>query len=160
MPRKPKPGPLHAPPGYGISTDIAKSSGTWDAVRGQLATARNYWLATARPDGRPHTMPVWGLWLDEAFVFATDAASRKARNLVANPHTSVHLESGDEVVILEGVMEQVAELSTLERFVDAYEAKYAIRPDVSESPVYKLRITVAMTWREKDYPTSATRWAF
>jgi len=105
-------------------------------------------------------MPVWGLWLDGAFVFATDAASRKGRNLAVNPNASVHLESGDDVVILEGVMETLSGTSSLKRFVDAYDAKYKVRPDVSDAPVYRLRPTAAFAWREKDYPTSATRWAF
>lgn len=127
-----------------------------------LVAARNYWVATARPDGRPHASPVWGLWLDGAFLFATDPASQKGRNLAANPDLVVHLESGDDVVILEGRAEEVADPSLLERFTEAYEDKYQVRPEVdpAQSGVYRLRPRVVFAWRERDFPTSATRWRF
>ncbi|UQT57067.1 pyridoxamine 5'-phosphate oxidase family protein [Streptomyces durmitorensis] len=35
----------------------------WAAQR--LTAARTYWIATTRPDGRPHTRPVWGVWLED-----------------------------------------------------------------------------------------------
>jgi pyridoxine/pyridoxamine 5'-phosphate oxidase len=134
----------------------------WDEVRDRLAKERNYWVATTHPDGRPHVMPVWGLWLDETFYFATDTASRKGRNLAANPNLVVHLESGDDVVVLEGSATEVIEPSLLQRFVDAYEMKYQFRPDVNSitAKVYCLRPRVAFAWHEKDFPQSATRWSF
>jgi pyridoxine/pyridoxamine 5'-phosphate oxidase len=125
-----------------------------------MASARNYWVGTTRPDGRPHAAPVWGIWFDESFSFATDPASRKGANLAANPALVVHLESGDEVVILEGTAEKVTDPTLLARFADAYEAKYRFRPEVSgEAVVYRLRPRVAFAWRERDFPTSATRWS-
>jgi hypothetical protein len=51
--------------------------------------------------------PVWALWLDGRIHFATDAASLKARNLSRDPSCSVHLESGDDVVIADGSVERV-----------------------------------------------------
>ena len=71
-------------PGYGIS-DSAEGILPWSWAAERLSQAHNYFVATARPDGRPHVMPVWGLWLDDAFYFSTGASSRKARNLAANP---------------------------------------------------------------------------
>src|SRR5215470_16644346 len=44
------------------------------------------WLATVRPDGRPHVMPLGVLWLDGAFYFNAGAATRKAKNLDHDPH--------------------------------------------------------------------------
>ena len=73
----------------------------------RLAKSRNYWICTSRPDGRPHSIPVWGFWLDGALYFGTARATRKARNLAHNPAISVHLESGDDVVILEGIAGEV-----------------------------------------------------
>src|SRR3954447_26810544 len=118
------------PPGYGVGAEPSPELLSWRWVADQLTSARNYWIATARPDGRPHVAPVWGLWLDEAFYFSTDPASRKARNLEANPALVVHLESGDDVVILEGTAERVTDPSLRGRFADAYDAKYQMRPDV------------------------------
>ncbi len=82
----------------------------WTHVRERLASAHNYWICTTRPDGRPHSIPVWGFFFDDTLYFGTGRSTRKARNLVHNPALSIHLESGDDVVILEGTAEEVAEL--------------------------------------------------
>jgi hypothetical protein len=74
----------------------------------------------------------------------------------------VHLESGDDVVILEGRVEEARDADLLRRFTDAYEQKYAVRPNPS-SPgdvTYLMRRRVALVWSEKDFPESATRWEF
>ena len=65
---------------------------SWDAVEKKIANAHNYWVCTTRPDGRPHTVPVWGVWVDGAVYFGTDRDSRKARNILANPAMVIHLE--------------------------------------------------------------------
>jgi PPOX class probable F420-dependent enzyme len=151
------------PEEYGI---LAQHGGSglrsWQDVTQQLARARNYWVATARPDGRPHVMPVWGIWLDGAFWFSTSRRSRKGRNLAAEPHLAVHLESGDDVVILEGEAEEVTEEEQLVRFADTYETKYGFRPDtqVANTVTYRLRPRVAFAWLESDFPGGATRWRF
>jgi hypothetical protein len=51
---------LVLPKGYGQTTRL-----TWESVRGQLVEAKQYWLATNRADGRPHVVPVHGLWVDD-----------------------------------------------------------------------------------------------
>lgn len=148
-------------PGYGID----RSTGgllTWEWVTGQAAAARNYWVATTRPDGRPHVVPVWGLWLADTVYFSTDPKSRKGRNVAANPAAVIHLESGDDTVIFEGEIERATEADLLARFVDGYDAKYQIRPDPAnpDHGFYRLRIHQVLAWREADFPTSATRWRF
>jgi pyridoxine/pyridoxamine 5'-phosphate oxidase len=107
-------------------------------------------------DGSPHAAPVWGLWRGDAFVFGTGAESRKGRNLARDPRAVVHLESGDEVVILEG---SIATVATDEAFADAYEAKYDHRPEPGEGWL-SLSPSRALAWRERDYPQSATRFDF
>jgi PPOX class probable F420-dependent enzyme len=147
--------------GYGIA---AQGEGmlSWQTVTEQLTAARNYWVATTRPDGQPHVAPVWGLWLDGRFVFSTDPQSRKGQNLARRPALAVHLESGDDAVILEGTAESVHDAAFLERFADAYEAKYSFRPEPNPEAqgVYQLRPAVAFAWREQDFPNTATRWRF
>jgi hypothetical protein len=150
-------------PGYGIAQEAAGML-TWQWVSERMAAARNYWIGTTRPDGRPHVAPVWGVWLDEVFYFGSGAKSVKARNLRANPAVAVHLESGDECLIFEGVLEPVIapDRAWFERFADAYEAKYGgFRPEYPEGEgTYRLRPRVAFAWTEKEYPTTATRWRF
>ena len=154
------------PDSYGIS-QAAAGMVPWDEVQRKLTAARNYWISSTRPDRRPHAAPVWGLWLNflntgSALYFSTDAQSVKGKNLTANPEVVVHLESGDEVVILEGRVEMVYDRPELEAFADSYQQKYEFRPNVSTpSPgVYRLRLAKALAWLEKDFPTSATRWQF
>ena len=154
------------PASYGINHG-AEGMVPWDEVERRLTAARNYWVSSTRPDGRPHAAPVWGLWLNvldigSAFYFATDGQSVKGKNLAANPKVVVHLESGDEVVVLEGSVEPVYDRRELAAFADAYQQKYQFRPNISTpSPgVYRLRLAKALAWREKDFPNSATRWQF
>jgi len=147
-------------PGYGV-VDAQSGAGLlpWSWVVERMASARNYWIGSTRPDGRPHAAPVWGLWLDDAFLFSTDPHSRKGLNLAATPQVVVHLESGDEAVILEGVVEELRDSARYSRFVDAYDEKYQVRPDaVPSAVVYVLRPQVVYAWRERDFNESATRW--
>lgn len=159
---EPTPGRPRIAPGYGIEREMTPEMLPWSVVVGWLTVARNYWVVTAHPDGRPHAAPVWGVWLDDGFYFATDRASRKGRNLAANRELVVHLESGDDVTILEGAAEEVTEKESVGRFVDVYNAKYQIEPaqDDPTAVIYALRPRVAYAWRERDFPRSATRWTF
>lgn len=150
-------------PEYGL-LDADDGSGLlpWRRVGERMAEAHNYWIGSTRPDGRPHAMPVWGIWLDETFYFGTGRQSRKGRNLAANPAVVVHLESGDDVLILEGEVQEVTDRALLERYADAYDAKYQFRPDPDEpgSLTYALRPRVVFAWLESDFIGSATRWHF
>jgi Pyridoxamine 5'-phosphate oxidase len=107
-------------------------------------------------------MPVWGLWLEGAIWFSTHPRSQKGRNLASSPEVVVHLESGDEVAIVEGVAEPVRGGDLLARFIDEYEAKYGYRigPERAALAVYSVRPRMAFAWREADFPASATRWRF
>jgi pyridoxine/pyridoxamine 5'-phosphate oxidase len=144
------------PGGYGIASGH-DAQVEWAWVEAQCVASRNYWVCTTRADGRPHAMPVWGLWLDRRVVFSTDPQSVKARNFLARPEVVVHLESGDEVVVVEGRVEAM-ETSLLPEFLDAYETKYDYRPSGEQvDGVYQVRPRKALAWRETDFPTSATR---
>ena len=79
---------------------IGSANLPWAWATERLSRAHNYWIATTRPAGQPHSRPVWGVWLDTAFYFST--GSLAAQNLAVQPAITVHLESGSEVVIIEG----------------------------------------------------------
>jgi hypothetical protein len=132
----------------------------WARVEEWLVAARNYWVSTTRPDGRPHAKPVWGLWMDGLLMFSTDPNSVTGRNIAAGSPVQIHLESGDEVAILDGPLERPSDRDLLARFADAYDSKYGIRVDVtrSETPILALRPTTVMSWEETNYPETATRW--
>ena len=132
----------------------------WSDACRRIAGSRNYWVATTRPDGRPHVMPVWGVWTNDTFYFGTDRNSRKARNLTANAATVVHLESGDDVVILEGRGEEITERSVLRSIDDAYSTKYRMRLSTipGDTVIFGLKPSTVFAWREHDFNRSATRW--
>ncbi len=150
-------------PDYGIAAD-AEGLIAWQWVDEQMGKARNYWVCSTRPDGRPHAAPVWGVWLEGVLYFGSARSSRKARNFAASPEVVVHLESGDDTVIFEGVVEVVTDPALFERIADVYAAKYPpYRPEPGTetgSLFFALRPRVAFAWQEHDFPNTATRWRF
>jgi len=125
----------HFPPGY---VDHPISEVAWDYVAQQLTDARNYWLCSVRSpsqaearagqaSGRPHCVPRWAVYLDGKIYYDGSPETRHARNIMENPHVSLHLESGSQAVILEGTSRPAgvpsAELAG--RLSAAYKAKYA-----------------------------------
>lgn len=147
-------------PGYGLQ-DPQPEAGLlpWSFVQERMTMAWNYWLASVTPEGKPHAAPVWGIWVEDRFYFSTGAGSRKGRNLARNPEAVIHLESGDEAVILEGVVEAVSPGSLFDELDRQYYDKYSVHLD-TDNPVYGLAARKAFAWRERDFPTSATRWRF
>ena len=140
----------------------------WMWATEQLSRARNYWIATIRPNGQPHTRPVWGVWFNDTFYFST--GSLAAQNLAAHPAITVHLESGSEVVIIEGVAEQVTDASLVERVVSMYNQKYNwdVDPNNLPGPFYAVHPGVAFGWHSDEsgldrgsaFHGTATRWRF
>ena len=141
---------------------------SWHWATEQLTRARNYWIATTRPDGRPHSRPVWGVWLDGAFYFST--GSLAAQNLTASSAITVHLESGSEVVIIEGTASMVSDAEVVERVVSLYNQKYNwdMDPNKLPGPFYAVRPRVAFGWVSDEsgldqgsaFHGTATRWRF
>jgi nitroimidazol reductase NimA-like FMN-containing flavoprotein (pyridoxamine 5'-phosphate oxidase superfamily) len=139
---------------------------TWATER--LTQARNYWIATTRPDGQPHSRPVWGVWLDDIFYFSTGSLAEQ--NLATNPAITVHLESGSEVVIIEGTAEPISDAALVERVVTLYNQKYHwdVDPKHLPGPFYAMRPLVAFGWlsdasgldRGAAFHGTATRWRF
>jgi hypothetical protein len=74
----------------------------WSFVQEQMYLARSYWVATTPESGPPHAMPVWGVFIDDVFSFSTPSSSKKARNIARTGEATVHLESADTVVVVEG----------------------------------------------------------
>ena len=146
-------------PGYGIA-EPDKGLLPWSWANQRLTKSHNYWIATVRPDARPHLMVVWGLWLDHTFLFSTGKNSRKGRNLAANPRCVVGTEHAYEAVVVEGRVSQVRDERLKKRFCDAYYKKY--KWDMSDfgEPIYVLRPEVAFGLYEKDFTGAATRWLF
>jgi general stress protein 26 len=151
----------HVPPMYGLKP--RKQYLPFSHAEDRLTKSRNYWICTSRPDGRPHSIPVWGFWLDGALYFGTSRSSRKARNLARNAAVSIHLDSGDDVVILEGTAVEVdlSDTPSAMKLDAASRAKYKMPLMVTpEVVLYSVRPRRVLAWTEKDFPNNATRWEF
>ena len=156
------------PDGYGVPEE---ASGTleWQPVANRLQDALHYWMSTTRPDGRPHVVPRWGVWLDSLFWYDGSPDTVHARNLRGNPACTLHLESGSQAVILEGTS-RPADPPGLElggRIASEFRRKYG---DLGYSPeadawegddaggLVVLTPNKALAWL--DFPNDVTRFRF
>jgi nitroimidazol reductase NimA-like FMN-containing flavoprotein (pyridoxamine 5'-phosphate oxidase superfamily) len=144
---------------------MAPGSLPWSWVVERLERAHEYWIATTRPNGQPHCRPVWAAWRGEALYFST--GSLAAANLDTNPEITVHLESGIEVVILEGTAARVRDRELLQAIVATYNSEYDgyLDPETLPGPFYSVRPRVVFAWiAEPPYNDgtpfhgTATRW--
>lgn len=113
------------PKGYGVRSDSELL--TWADVEARLVASRHYWLSTTRPNGRPHVVPRWGIWLEGVFWYDGSPATRHARNVRHNESCALHLESGSIVTIVEGSSRPSAPVvdSFGERLSAEFRRKYA-----------------------------------
>lgn len=147
-------------PGYGFENSTSQPGARfpWSRVEEALAGARNYWIATVTPEGRPHAAPVWAIWLNGSVYFSTGKDSQKGRNLGGNPHVTVHVETPDgSVVIVEGRAEEISDEAKLRPVWHAYNQKY--NWEVSGYPFYIVTPRVVFSFEEQLGET-ATRWTF
>ena len=144
-------------PGYGLALD-EKGLLPWTWVAKRMTSCRTFWVTTIHLANRPHVMPVWGVWVDDAFYFSTGRKSRKGQNLVANPACTITNDDGAEAVIIEGAAEEVKEPSSLERVATAYKKKYKMDPRSMGEPIFAVCPKTVFGFIEKSFPKTATRW--
>lgn len=93
------------------------------------------WLATVRPDGRPHVMPLGVLWVEDAFYFNAGPTTRKAMNLARDPRCVITVATHDFDLVVEGQAVKVTREAKLQRIVKAY-ASAGWQPTVREGALY------------------------
>jgi nitroimidazol reductase NimA-like FMN-containing flavoprotein (pyridoxamine 5'-phosphate oxidase superfamily) len=156
--------------GYGIPED-ATGLLPWAWAETHLRDALIYWISTVRPDGRPHAVPTWGVWLDGRLWFEGGTRTRRARNLAENPAAvaSIHVDD-DAALIVEGRVEVRSDPDPelVARLVEAfgkyrathwaYEADPANWSSDSGGALWALRPAVVLGWSR--FPGDATRWRF
>ena len=156
------------PDGYGVPED-EHGVLEWSVVEARLEASLHYWLATTRPDGRPHVVPRWGVWIDGRFWYDGSVETVHVRNLHLNPTCVLHLEDGTRAVIVEGRSDAAPAPGPLlgERLATEITAKYgdagySPQPDSWEGPDSGgLRVFTpakAMAWF--NFPTDVTRFRF
>ncbi|HWW53229.1 MAG TPA: pyridoxamine 5'-phosphate oxidase family protein [Acidimicrobiales bacterium] len=151
-------------PGYGI---LGPEEGTgllrWSWATERLAASHDYWLATTRPDGHPHVMPVWGTWQDGAVWFSSSGASRKTRNLTADPRAAITTDNALEPVVVEGTVERIVDRALIVAFAEAVNAKYSTDYSAeffTDNACFRLRPAWVFGLAEGDFAGSPTRWIF
>ena len=156
--RSPKASRPHMP-GYGMPTGT-KGLLAWTWAEERLRKSHNYYVMTVRPDGTPHAMPVWGIWVVNRFYFSTGATSRKARNLSVNPSCVVCTEKSAEAVVVEGTASAISSPARIAELSPHYAKKYkGYTLDPKMGPIFEVRPKIAFGLSEKDFK-NATRWKF
>jgi nitroimidazol reductase NimA-like FMN-containing flavoprotein (pyridoxamine 5'-phosphate oxidase superfamily) len=155
----------------GTSAAVPLTGLSWAAARRRLAGGDTYLLATVRPDGQPHVVPVLGVWLDGALHFNTGRTARKARNLAGNPRCVVTVAGDDLDLVVEGVAMKVREEARLQQVAAGFPSKYpwwhpfvhdgVFYADDAGDPrdVFAVAPTVVFAFGKQE-GFSATRWRF
>jgi PPOX class probable F420-dependent enzyme len=153
-------------PGYGI-VGPAEGRGLlpWSWAEERLKASHDYWVATVWPDGRPHVMPVWGVWSHESLCFSSSLRSRKARNLRADPRCVVTTDNPIEPVVVEGVAELVRDLGAIEEMIALVNQKYSSDitlefMDPQVNAMFRIRPRWVFSLNDKEFTDSPTRWEF
>ena len=97
----------------------------WAAER--LTPNKNYWVVTVSAAGKPHALPVWGVWDDDdlRFMFSCSPSARKARNIRANPLVAFTVDSTVECISVEGTAAPITDPARIDTWIDRYVAKYS-----------------------------------
>jgi nitroimidazol reductase NimA-like FMN-containing flavoprotein (pyridoxamine 5'-phosphate oxidase superfamily) len=156
-------------PDYGVDTPDWNPL-PWSWAAGKLAGNRNFWVVTASAGGRPHALPVWGVWDEDEhqFAFSCGPRSRKAANLAANPQTTVAVDDTVECLSIEGRATLVDGDERRETWIARYLAKYTpVAPDLSADFLranlvfqFEPERAFAIIEREDEFSARATRWSF
>jgi hypothetical protein len=151
----------------------------WSSTRDILASETpesdlTFFLATVRPDGRPHSAGVGAVWVDDVLYFVSGPDTLKSRNLAANPACSVAVRLPGVDLVLEGEASRVTDASTLERLAEVYRKggwPAAVQGDSFTAPysapsagpppwhLYRLTLHTAVGVATAE-PHGATRWDF
>lgn len=148
---------LDFPSAYGTATKTLD----WPEIRERLEQAERYWLGTTRADGRPHVIPIDGLWLDDTWYFGGAPETVHQRSVKENPNLVMHLEDTMRAVIVEGVAEWIMPAAEdAKRLAEANKKKYGYptSPSQYEKGVWGLKPKRVLAWNS--FPSDATRFSF
>lgn len=156
--------------GYGV-TDDPEGLLPWSWAEQRLVATRNYWLVTADASARPHSMPVWGVWMPESQRWGMGCAptARKTRNMRANSRVVVCNDDTIECVSVEGRALEVAGDAAddlTETWVEKYHDGTWPRDQMAEYLRSGVTFEViperafGLIERPEEFSTAATRWVW
>ena len=135
----------------------------WNDVEDKLQSAAVYWIASTRPDGRPHVVPRDGTWIEGGLYYGGSPETVHFRNIIANPEIVVHIGDGQEAIIVEGAVEiEKPDAEKAKRLSDASFDKYPqygrMDPSMYMEGVSFLRPRRVLAWTS--FTENATRFRF
>jgi hypothetical protein len=156
------------PAGYGVP-ETTEGVLPWERVERALVESIHYWAITTRPDGRPHAVPRWGVWVRDAFWYDGSPDTVHVRNLAQSPDMVLHLESGEHAVVLEGTAapSQPADAELGRTLSEMFAVKYGPRGYTPTADAWSgtdagglvvFRPHKALAWFE--FPNDVTRFRF
>ncbi|MFW5690899.1 MAG: pyridoxamine 5'-phosphate oxidase family protein [Chloroflexota bacterium] len=140
----------------------------WEKIDLRLKSSRSLWLATTRPDGRPHVVPVWFWWDSNGkrVYFVLNRAAEVTRNLANQQAVALHMGDGVDVVIIEGAarpandaMERAAvNARWMNKYVDPFDGARA-QVTGSDDILVAVQVEQVSAW-EYGTPATCTEWKF
>jgi Pyridoxamine 5'-phosphate oxidase len=148
----------------------------WAETRQQWSKVGTTFLATVRPDGRPHIVPVGSILVDDVFYFTSGQGTRKDKNLAVNRNCALSGSGESYDFAVEGTVSRVSDPALLARLADEYNRlgwPVTVQGDVFDAPfsapttgpapytVYRATPTVAFAFGTSENTVSkGTRYRF
>jgi Pyridoxamine 5'-phosphate oxidase len=150
----------------------------WSRAEQQLdaldQTESHFFLATVRPDGRPHITGIAPLWVNGKFYFVSGPGTRKSQNLAERADSALSVALPGLDLTFEGTATKVTDEPTLQRLAGLYNAQgwpvtvkdgaftapYSA-PSAGPAPwdVFEFTLSTAIAVASAE-PNGATRWRF
>jgi hypothetical protein len=150
----------------------SRAAGLLEGFQG--GPGQSTWLSTTDADGGTHLAGVGAVWVDGRWWFTSGPATRKSRNIAANPSCAIAVSLKGLDLVVEGEAVRVMDEATLERLAEVYRtggwepsvrdgaftAEYSA-PSAGRPPwyLYELRATKAFGVATEE-PNGASRWTF
>jgi len=129
-----------------------------DAFLAEPVLAR---IATVRPDGRPHVVPIWFWWDGTSIYMETPPTFVKAKNLRKNPNCAISIDITEgglrfKAVILEGQVELIEDrefvLDMVKRIYTKYLGVEGAQSPTPQRMINSVHVIIKMT------PTRILSW--
>ncbi len=122
-------------------------------------TSQCSWLATVRPDGRPHVAPVWHVWFQHRVWVVTTARAVKVANIQHNPRVVITDTDARHPIIIEGVAAFVPQAEPRLRPLFLTKYDWDIRTDRAYDTIIAITPEKMMAWGEVDGKRWSGRWS-
>ena len=138
-----------------------------EEISQKISSSRNYWISTSI-NNKPHSFPIWGIWLENQFIFSSGPNSKKVKNLLQNSYCTITTEDANKPVIIEGIAYREKRIERLALIVVEYNSKYNWEFMVKDAkledkrgnggPVFAVQPQKIFAWNE--FPITFSKWVF